>query len=89
LAIPLNNKNRELTTRFDVKFIVFKNQYKGLTSTDFAKMFRERGKQMPRGKAMEGIANFGQAMYVHKFSSDFSVEMSRSARKWLEGWANE
>jgi len=79
-------KDREMTTRFDEKFIVFENGYRQLDSAEFDEMFRERESQMPKGKAMGGIANFGQAMYRRKFGSDFSVEMSRSAREWLKGW---
>jgi nitroreductase len=81
-------KEREMTARFDEKFILFENNYRRLTPADFDEMFTEHERQMPRGKAMDGIANFGQAMYLRKFSSDFSVEMSRSARQWLKGWAN-
>ena len=79
-------KNREMTTRFDQKFILFENSYRQLNPAEFDEMFAERGSQMPKGKAMKGIANFGQAMYLRKFASDFSVEMSRSAREWLQGW---
>lgn len=79
-------KDREMTTRFDEKFIVFENRYHQLEPTEFDEMFAERERQRPKGKAMEGIDNFGQAIYRRKFSSDFSVEMSRSAREWLKGW---
>ena len=79
-------KAREMTTRFDRKFILFENGYHQLTPVEFDEMFAKRESQMPKGKAMEGIANFGQAMYLRKFAPDFSVEMSRSARKWLQGW---
>jgi nitroreductase len=79
-------KDREMTTRFDQKFILFENGYRQLAPAEFDEMFAERESQMPKGKAMEGIANFGQAMYRRKFGSDFSVEMSRSAREWLKGW---
>jgi hypothetical protein len=44
---------------------------------------------MPKGSAVEGVANFGQAMYLRKFASDFSAEMSRSAREWLRGWKSQ
>ena len=80
-------KNREKTTRFDEKFILFENQYRQLAPAEFDELFAARERQMSKGAAMEGIDNFGQAMYRRKFSSDFSVEMSRSAREWLKGWA--
>ena len=79
-------KDRELTSRFDQKFIVFENRYRQLEPAEFDEMFAERESQMPKGKAMVGIDNFGQATYLRKFASDFSVEMSRSAREWLKGW---
>ncbi len=82
-------KDREMTTRFDEKFILFENQYHQLDPAEFDEMFAERESQLPKGKAMEGVDNFGQAMYRRKFSSDFSVEMSRSAREWLKGWEKE
>jgi len=76
-------KDRKYTSRFDQKFIVFENQYRRLGREDFDEMFRETESQMT---PKEGIANFGQAMYTRKFSSDFSVEMSRSVRAILKGW---
>jgi nitroreductase len=79
-------KEREMTSRFDEKFILFENGYRRLGSVEFDEMFAERERQMPGGKAMDGIDNFGQAMYRRKFSSDFSIEMNRSVRKWLKGW---
>jgi FMN reductase (NADPH)/FMN reductase [NAD(P)H] len=80
---------REMTARFNEKFILFENRYHQLTPAEFTEMFRENESRMPKGAAREGIANFGQAMYLRKFSSAFSLEMSRSAREWLKGWAPE
>ena len=82
-------KEREMTSRFEEKFILFENKYHQLEPAEFDEMFAERESNMPKGKAMGGIDNFGQAMYRRKFSSDFSVEMSRSAREWLKGWKRE
>lgn len=79
-------KERALTTRFDQKFILFQNQYRQLSASDFDAMFAESEQQMAKGKSMHGIENFGQAVYLRKFSAEFSVEMSRSVRKWLKGW---
>ena len=79
-------KDRQMTTRFDEKFIVFENQYQRLSEDDFAEMFAEREKQLPQGKAMRGITNFGQYFYNRKFASDFSVEMSRSVREMVKAW---
>jgi len=82
-------KQREMTTRFDEKFILFENGYRQLDSTELDEMFAESENRMPRGKAMQNIDNFGQAMYRRKFDSEFSIEMSRSAREWLKGWSKE
>ena len=77
---------RQMTTRFDEKFIVFENQYQRLSDADFDEMFAERAKSLPQGKAMRDITNYGQYFYQRKFGSDFSVEMSRSARLMLKAW---
>jgi nitroreductase len=77
-------KDRELTSRFDEKFVVFENQYRRLGRDDFDEMFASQA--LPKGKAMEGIANAGQASYLRKFSADFSIEMRRSVRAILKEW---
>jgi nitroreductase len=82
-------KKRKFTSRFDHKFIMFENGYRQLSETEFDEMYAERERNMPRGKAMQGIENFGQAMYLRKFDSGFSIEMSRSARAWLKGWKKQ
>ena len=79
-------KNREMTPRFDEKFIVFENGYHQLEHAEFDEMFAERQSRLPIGWAKEGITTVGQATYLHKFDADFSLEMSRSAREWLKGW---
>lgn len=79
-------KDREYTTRFDEKFIVFENRYRRLEPVEFDEMFDERQQRMPKGKAMEGIANVGQATYLRKFAADFALEMNRSVRLILKEW---
>jgi len=79
-------KDRQMTERFDKKFIVFENQYQRLSDEDFAEMFAEREKQLPQGKAMRGITNYGQYFYQRKVGSDFSIEMSRSVREMVKAW---
>ena len=64
-------KDREQTSRFDEKFIVFENSYHQLEPAEFDEMFAERESNMPKGKAMQGIDSFGQAMYQRKFSFRF------------------
>jgi hypothetical protein len=45
-------------------------------------MFKDRDE-------IEGARNVGQRMYWRKFDSDFSREMSRSARAMLKAWLGE
>jgi nitroreductase len=80
-------KDREYTTRFDEKFIVFENQYRRLDKDEFTEMFAENQSKLPKGKAMEGITTVGQAMYLRKYTAEFSMEMRRSAREMLKAWA--
>jgi hypothetical protein len=80
---------RDMTSRFDKRFITFENQYRRLSTGDFDEMFEELGKSLPKGKIMEGIDNPSQLMYLRKFSADFSVEMSRSVRAMLEVWTGQ
>jgi len=82
-------KDQGYTPRFDEKFIVFENQYRQLGKDEFDEMFAERQSRLPRGKAMEGIENVGQATYLRKFSADFSMELRRSVREWLKQWMKE
>jgi nitroreductase len=78
---------RQLTPRFDEKFIVFENQYKRLTNPELEEMFCERQKQtFGERQFIEGAVNVGQLMYWRKFSADFSVEMSRSVQAILKEW---
>ncbi|MCF6277912.1 MAG: nitroreductase family protein [Anaerolineales bacterium] len=79
-------KERQMTTRFDKKFIVFENQYRHLNDEEFTEMFAENEKRLPHGKTMHSVTNFGQYMYLRKVSSEFSVEMSRSVQKMIKAW---
>lgn len=39
-----------------------------------------------RGRSMRGAAKYGQPARLQKFSADFTVEMTRSARLILKEW---
>lgn len=83
-------KNLELSKRFDEKFIVFENQYQRLEKQEFDEMFNQRHQQMFNGRAsIEGSTNVGQVMYRRKFSAEFSLEMTRSVRAMLKDWAGD
>jgi nitroreductase len=68
--------------RFEEKYIVQHNRYYHLEGLELDMMF----KGSSRPKLVEGAANFGQDFYLRKFASDFSVEMTRSVQKMIEGW---
>lgn len=78
--------DRQMTTRFDEKFILFENRYQRLNDEEIEEMFAEKEKHLPQGKTMRGITNFGQHMFLRKFSSEFSREMSRSVREMVKAW---
>jgi len=77
---------RPYTSRFAEKYILFENQYHRLSQPELHEMFAGNEYRFSKGQGSEGIANFGQAMYVHKFNAKFSVEMSRSVRLILKHW---
>ena len=80
-------KERPLTTRFGKEFIVFEDKYRRLAGRDFEEMYRRMQDEMPGGGArVEGVDNVGKAIYLRKFSADFSREMSRSVRMMLRAW---
>ncbi len=79
-------KRRPYTTRYGEKFVLFENRYHRLDEQELKEMFAEHESQMSKGSSRKGIANFGQAMYFHKFSADFSVEMRRSVKAILKQW---
>jgi FMN reductase (NADPH)/FMN reductase [NAD(P)H] len=80
-------KDREQTSRFDSKFIAFENKYQRFAADDLRAMFACRHAEMFKDREeIEGAHNVGQRMYWRKFDSDFSREMSRSARAMLKAW---
>lgn len=79
------SSTRPRTTRFEQKFIHFKNTYKRLNTDELEAMFRDSS----RPRLVEGAANFGQDFYLRKFAADFSVEMTRSVREMIECWIGD
>lgn len=72
----------KLTPRFPQENIHFKNSYQRFDQSTLEKMFEGREPQKYVGNA----ANIGQHFYAKKFASDFSVEMTRSAKKAIQSW---
>lgn len=79
-------KDREMTTRFDSKFIVFENRYHRLGKPEFEEMFAEREAARVKGHTADGAQNVGQATYLRKFNADFTKEMTRSVKLILQEW---
>jgi len=80
-------RERELTSRFDDKFIVFENRYRRLDQVSFEEMYRERHERTFKDRPnIDGATNIGQLTYQHKFGADFSKEMTRSVRAILKTW---
>jgi nitroreductase len=76
-----------LTRRFERKFIVHQDRYARAEDADFAEMFKSTSEwQFPTLSLEEGAKEFARNMYTRKFVSEFSVEMSRSVKKWIEIW---
>ena len=80
-------KAREATERYAEEHVVFADRYQRLDGDAFERMFARQHERIFRGRAdIQGCKNIGQAFYQRKFDSDFSREMSRSARKMLHTW---
>ncbi|MBN2257858.1 MAG: nitroreductase family protein [Anaerolineaceae bacterium] len=81
----LSDKGR--SSRFDREFIVYKDSYTRLSGGDFKRMYGplETPADAPR-QYYQGADNIGQAMYLRKTSSDFSLEMVRSVKVMLDNW---
>lgn len=79
-------RERELTSRFNEKFIVFENRYRSLAGQEFEEMFAEREQARAKGNTTDGAANVGQATYLRKFDAGFSREMTRSVQLILQEW---
>ncbi len=76
--------SKELKPRFSKRYIHFKNEYKRFNKHDFADMYKTRELKRYNGNAV----NFGQYMYSKKFVADFTIEMTRSARKAIQEWSS-
>ncbi len=77
-----------LTPRFDPEFIIFKNEYHRLSEGDLQKMFTPSAiHNAPDLPLEEAIKTLGRNTYFRKFATEFSTEMTRSAKKWISAWA--
>jgi nitroreductase len=80
-------KERQQPERYKQEYIVFRDKYKRLSNEEFDDMFRSTNDRMfGVNGSINGAVNYGQHMYMKKFSSAFSREMSRSVREILKNW---
>jgi nitroreductase len=78
---------RQLTPRFDPRFIIHHDRYQRAAPADLEEMFRARNEQFAASPSRRGdIQNVALFNYVRKFSAGFSLEMSRSVRAMLKSW---
>ncbi|HVJ49913.1 nitroreductase family protein [Desulfitobacterium sp.] len=75
-------------SRFESKYIVFKEAYKKLSPDELKAMFQEEEKSFSQNNPFKA-ENLGQWMYARKTGSDFAEEMARSVRKALKNWQGE
>lgn len=73
--------------RFDKQFIVHKNTYRRLDATELHEMLRPLEERL-QGKYFADANNIGQSLYLRKFISEFSIEMSRSMREMIQSWSS-
>jgi nitroreductase len=82
-----SQQDRVTTKRFDRDFIVYKDRYRRIPENEILSLLDTypsgQFATLPPEERAKAIAS---ATYNRKFVSDFSVEMSRSVRQWIEVW---
>jgi len=73
-------KERQKPGRPPLPFLVLENKYRRLSENEHRKMFVEKGDIKHEGE----FDGFITAFCRRKYMSDFSMEMSRSARRYLQ-----
>lgn len=79
-------KNRTLTTRFNEKFILHTNKYTRSSPEVLKEMLAELDTKINDIQRAKGLDSYALMMYWKKFDSDFSKEMTRSAKKIIQNW---
>lgn len=79
-------QGRARTTRYDEKYILHSDRYERLSTEELTLMMSGKGELIPASQKAKGIDTFALWMYAKKFDSDFSKEMTRSAREILKHW---
>jgi FMN reductase (NADPH)/FMN reductase [NAD(P)H] len=76
---------REYTTRLNQEYMHFNDKYRKLDKYELRDMYKDRELKNYVGSAH----NFGQHMYLKKFTADFTVEMTRSVQEMIKEWCSK
>jgi len=79
-------RNKKLVERFDRQFIVHRDAYRHLNTIELEQMVQPIQKRNQE-RNVPNANNLGQSIYLRKFISEFSVEMSRSVREMIQSWS--
>jgi len=78
---------KRLVPRYDRRFVVYKDTYKRLSADDFNEMMRPAAEHNFSDLPLaEAVKKLGEQVYFRKFATEFSLEMTRSAREMLKNW---
>jgi len=80
-------KERRKPVRFDSKYIIHENNYKRLTKEEHFEMHQQYMNN--NGQTSKTVIEKLQAFCTRKYMSNFSKEMSRSAREYLKKFEKE
>lgn len=75
---------REYTTRLDQKYVHHIDKYRNLDENELQDMYKDRELK----RYINNAVNFGQHMYLKKFTASFATEMTRSVKKAIQGWCS-
>lgn len=76
---------RKKKSRFDKKYIVFKEEYRRLESSELKDMHKDREEKIRESNNYDA-ENFGQYIYARKFAAEFYDEMERSLQHMVIDW---
>lgn len=77
---------KKLVPRFNQEFIVHQNTYHQLDASELEQMVQPIN-EYKQERYVPNANNLGQSVYLRKFISEFSVEMSRSVREMIRSWS--
>ncbi|MBN2604855.1 MAG: nitroreductase family protein [Bacilli bacterium] len=88
-----DNYKPKIQSRFDEKYVLFKEKYRSLSSEELHDMYRENEAKFQSNNPFEA-KNAAQVIYAQKIGSEFGLEMKRSVneiyKRWLEaGYKDE